>query len=150
MPSDYKRRLVESFMQSSPLRVQLCCKFTWKHLRVTSVTTCRVGAIGRELNDTSARRGWHASPLISRAVLVCALNFSWAFYGGYGSNKCPLFMLLLFVYNSELGGIPVLVRLLDHELEEIHRSAAACLLNLSYSKSRDENKVIILFSTPCW
>ena len=50
-------------------------------------------------------------------------------------------------YNSELGGIPVLVRLLDHELEEIHRSAAACLLNLSYSKSRDENKVIILFSS---
>ena len=52
-------------------------------------------------------------------------------------------------YYSELGGIPVLVRLLDHELEEIHRSAAACLLNLSYSKSRDENKVIILFSTSC-
>ncbi|XP_073234690.1 uncharacterized protein [Porites lutea] len=43
----------------------------------------------------------------------------------------------------ELGGIPVLVRLLDHELEEIHRSAAACLLNLSYSKSRDENKLAI-------
>ncbi|KAL9978718.1 hypothetical protein ACROYT_G016268 [Oculina patagonica] len=43
----------------------------------------------------------------------------------------------------ELGGIPILVRLLDHELEEIHRSAAASLRNLSYSKSRDENKLAI-------
>ena len=42
---------------------------------------------------------------------------------------------------SELGGIPILVRLLDHELEAVHRSAAACLRNLSYSVSRDENKV---------
>ncbi|KAJ7392242.1 hypothetical protein OS493_013620 [Desmophyllum pertusum] len=43
----------------------------------------------------------------------------------------------------ELGGIPILVRLLDHDLEEIHRSAAACLRNLSYSKARDENKLAI-------
>ena len=35
----------------------------------------------------------------------------------------------------------MLVRLLDHDLEEVHRSAAACLRNLSYSKARDENKV---------
>lgn len=47
----------------------------------------------------------------------------------------------VYVFNSELGGIPILVRLLDHELEEIHRAAAASLRNLSYSKSRDENKV---------
>ena len=50
--------------------------------------------------------------------------------------------LLSFSFNSELGGIPILVRLLDHELEEVHRSAAGSLRNLSYSKSRDENKVI--------
>ena len=60
-----------------------------------------------------------------------------------------VYVIVVCFYNSELGGIPVLVRVLDHELEEIHRSAAACLLNLSYSKSRDENKVIILFSTSC-
>ena len=103
--------------------------------------TRRVGAIGRELNDTRL--------LLSRGpFLFCALNFSWAFYGGYGSNNSPCLCFCLF-YNSELGGIPVLVRLLDHELEDIHRSAAACLLNLSYSKQRDENKVIILFSTSC-
>lgn len=63
------------------------------------------------------------------------------------SVLCLCFCCLF--YYSELGGIPVLVRLLDHELEEIHRSAAACLLNLSYSKSRDENKVIILFLMSC-
>lgn len=39
----------------------------------------------------------------------------------------------------------MLVRLLDHDLEEVHRSAAACLRNLSYSKARDENKVNCLF-----
>lgn len=61
----------------------------------------------------------------------------------------PVYVIVVCFYNSELGGIPVLVRVLDHELEEIHRSAAACLLNLSYSKQRDENKVIILFSTSC-
>lgn len=43
----------------------------------------------------------------------------------------------------ELGGIPMLVQLLDHELEEVHRSAAACLRNLSFSKARDENKLVI-------
>ncbi|XP_074616097.1 uncharacterized protein LOC141875648 isoform X1 [Acropora palmata] len=42
-----------------------------------------------------------------------------------------------------LGGIAILVRLLDHELEEVHRSAAACLRNLSFSKARDENKLAI-------
>ena len=48
---------------------------------------------------------------------------------------------MVFCFDSELGGIPILVRLLDHELEEVHRAAAASLRNLSYSKSRDENKV---------
>ena len=48
---------------------------------------------------------------------------------------------VVFFFVSELGGIPILVRLLDHELEEVHRAAAASLRNLSYSKSRDENKV---------
>ena len=48
---------------------------------------------------------------------------------------------MAFFFNSELGGIPILVRLLDHELEDVHRAAAASLRNLSYSKSRDENKV---------
>lgn len=43
----------------------------------------------------------------------------------------------------ELGGIPILVRLLDHDSDEVHRSAAACLRNLSYSKARDENKLAI-------
>lgn len=43
----------------------------------------------------------------------------------------------------ELGGIPILVRLLDHELQEVHRSAAACLRNLSFSKARDDNKLAI-------
>jgi len=52
-------------------------------------------------------------------------------------------------FNSELGGIPILVRLLDHELEEVHRAAAASLRNLSYSKSRDENKVSRLFVGLC-
>lgn len=35
--------------------------------------------------------------------------------------------------------------MLDHELEEVHRAAAATLRNLSYSKARDENKVNRLF-----
>ena len=48
---------------------------------------------------------------------------------------------VVFFFISELGGIPILVRLLDHELEEVHRASAASLRNLSYSKSRDENKV---------
>ena len=52
-------------------------------------------------------------------------------------------------FNSELGGIPILVRLLDHEQEEVHRAAAASLRNLSYSKSRDENKVSRLFVGLC-
>lgn len=50
-------------------------------------------------------------------------------------------VLNCYYFNRELGGIPILVRLLDHDLEEIHRSAAACLRNLSFSKARDENKV---------
>ena len=56
----------------------------------------------------------------------------------------PLGLILMFVVLGvvrELGGIPILVRLLDHEAEEVHRSAASCLRNLSYSKERDENKV---------
>lgn len=53
-----------------------------------------------------------------------------------------LILIVIFIFNSELGGIPILVRLLDHELEEVHRAAAASLRNLSYSKARDENKVI--------
>ena len=45
--------------------------------------------------------------------------------------------------SRELGGIPVLVRLLDHHIEEVYRAAASCLRNLSYSKERDENKVSV-------
>lgn len=52
----------------------------------------------------------------------------------------PILIMFVFHY-SGLGGIAILVRLLDHELEEVHRSAAACLRNLSFSKARDENKV---------
>ena len=56
-------------------------------------------------------------------------------------STCSCVNCGIVFFNSELGGIPILVRLLDHELEEVHRGAAASLRNLSYSKSRDENKV---------
>ncbi|XP_048580672.1 uncharacterized protein LOC5511245 isoform X3 [Nematostella vectensis] len=43
----------------------------------------------------------------------------------------------------ELGGIPALVHLLNHDHYEVHRAAASCLRNVSFSKERDENKLAI-------
>ena len=56
-------------------------------------------------------------------------------------RNCIIVNVNCYLNHRELGGIPILVRLLDHDLDEVHRSAAACLRNLSYSKARDENKV---------
>lgn len=39
-----------------------------------------------------------------------------------------------------LGGIPALVRLLDHENLEVHKNACGALRNLSYGRQNDENK----------
>lgn len=57
------------------------------------------------------------------------------------NRNCILVNVNCYLNHRELGGIPILVRLLDHDSDEVHRSAAACLRNLSYSKARDENKV---------
>ncbi len=40
-----------------------------------------------------------------------------------------------------LGGIPVLVELVNNEVPEVHRSACGALRNLSYGRANDENKV---------
>ncbi|XP_070200650.1 splicing regulator ARVCF-like isoform X2 [Littorina saxatilis] len=42
-----------------------------------------------------------------------------------------------------LGGIPLLVQLLNHELVEVHKNACGALQNLSFGKSNDENKKAI-------
>lgn len=39
-----------------------------------------------------------------------------------------------------LGGIPPLVRLLNHECHEVYRNACGALRNLSYGRQNDENK----------
>ena len=40
----------------------------------------------------------------------------------------------------QLGGIPPLVGLLQHEIPEIHRNSCGALRNLSYGRQNDENK----------
>ena len=37
--------------------------------------------------------------------------------------------------------IPILVQLLDHADEDVHRNAAGALKNLSYGQYMDDNKV---------
>lgn len=39
-----------------------------------------------------------------------------------------------------LGGIPILVKLLNHESPEVYRNASGALRNLSYGRQNDENK----------
>jgi len=39
-----------------------------------------------------------------------------------------------------LGGIPILVKLLAHEIPEVYRNASGALRNLSYGRQNDENK----------
>uniref|UniRef100_A0AC35FXI2 Fibronectin type-III domain-containing protein n=1 Tax=Panagrolaimus sp. PS1159 TaxID=55785 RepID=A0AC35FXI2_9BILA len=43
-----------------------------------------------------------------------------------------------------LGGIPLLIRLLDSEQSEIQRNACGCLKNLAFGKENDENKKVIM------
>uniref|UniRef100_A0A8C9WIM9 Catenin (cadherin-associated protein), delta 2a n=1 Tax=Scleropages formosus TaxID=113540 RepID=A0A8C9WIM9_SCLFO len=42
-----------------------------------------------------------------------------------------------------LGGIQLLVDLLDHRMSEVHRSACGALRNLVYGKANDDNKVAL-------
>ena len=44
----------------------------------------------------------------------------------------------------QYGGIPLLVKLLDHPNPEIVRNACGCLKNLAYGRENDENKVRIV------
>ena len=48
--------------------------------------------------------------------------------------------MMFYVYRS-LGGIPLLVDLVNNEIPEVHRAACGALRNLSFGKSNDENKV---------
>lgn len=41
----------------------------------------------------------------------------------------------------QYGGIPLLVKLLEHENSEIVRNACGCLKNLAYGRENDANKV---------
>uniref|UniRef100_A0A7E4UV98 Fibronectin n=1 Tax=Panagrellus redivivus TaxID=6233 RepID=A0A7E4UV98_PANRE len=43
-----------------------------------------------------------------------------------------------------LGGIPLLIRLLDNENSEIQRNACGCLKNLAFGRENDENKKVIM------
>jgi hypothetical protein len=43
-----------------------------------------------------------------------------------------------------LGGIPLLIRLLDSEQSEIQRNACGCLKNLAFGRENDENKKVIM------
>ena len=43
-----------------------------------------------------------------------------------------------------LGGIPVLVELVNSDIPEVHRGACGALKNLSYGRQNEENKVPVL------
>lgn len=47
-----------------------------------------------------------------------------------------------------LGGIPLLIELLNQEIPEIQRNACGALRNLSYGRQNDENKVLSFFLPP--